>query len=188
MLDLGGDDVRPFAGAAADEQRRADDESIFGEAALARRTHDRVGRAFVVIQRIAFVDVAVEDREGLEVGALGIDPDVTGLVLDIEAARLSARGDRVAAGIGDRARAGAALVIGIGLLPGAPPVLADRPAVEHTRLLGQVTDEGIAADAHPFEFDLADEDPEGLRDRRVVEQATFPAGVQRQQQATRGTR
>ena len=188
VLDLGGDDVRPFAGAAADEERRADDESVFGEAALAGRTFDGVGRAFFVIERIALVDVAVEDRKRVEVGALRIDPDVAGLVLDIEAARLPARGDGVAAGIDHRAGARAALVVGIGLLPGATPMFADRPTVEHAGLLGEVTDEGIATDAHPFEFDLADEDAEGLRDRRVVEQATFPAGVQRQQQATRGTR
>ena len=90
VLDLGRDDVRPLAGAAADEERRADDESGFGETAFAGRTFDGVRRAFVVIQRVAFVDVAVEDRERLEVGALRIDPDVAGFVLDVETARLAA--------------------------------------------------------------------------------------------------
>jgi hypothetical protein len=66
-------------------------------------------------------------------------------------------------------------------------MLADGPAVEHAGLLGEVADERIAADAHALELDFSHEDPERLRDRGVVEEATLATGVQGQQQAPRGT-
>ena len=40
VLDLGRDDIRAFAGAAADEQGRADGQPVLGEAAFARRAVD----------------------------------------------------------------------------------------------------------------------------------------------------
>ena len=136
MLDLGGDDIRALAGAAADKQGRADDQAVLSKAAFTRRAFDRIVGPLLVVKRIVAIDVAVKHRQRIQIGALGVDPDITGIVLDIEAARLASRGDRVGTRIDYRPRTGTSLVVRIGFLPGATPMFVHGPTVEHAGLLG----------------------------------------------------
>ena len=184
--DLRRDDVRAFAGATAYEQPRADGHAPFEVPATSRRVVDRLGRPLLMVERVAAVGRRREQREQLDLGALGPDPDVPGLVLDVEAGGFAAVGDRGPAAAQDAPRAGLPVLVGVGLRLPALPLLLDAPAIDRAGLAGEVGRERLAQHAGALDLDLPDEDPEGLGDRGVVEQALLAPGPQPQPQHPEG--
>ncbi len=119
-----------------------------------------------------------KEVERFEVGPAGMDPEETEFVLQVKPLRMVlARHVRPAAPE-HPAGAGASVLIRIGFRLPTLPLFLDAPIVKHAHAARQISLERGRGHADAGDFDLADEDPQGLAERGVVEQPALPAGVE----------